>query len=472
MGSSRDGSRADGWQKSDGEESIMTLSQDFARYICSIKLSAKDQKTIEEIKSRIIDYIAVTSAAGYYSDVPAKMEAYADDLYSVSCENKKYPVNIAGFLNAARAHCLDYDDGHLWAGIHAAGPVIGTAFAIASKYNPSGKLFLEAIALGYEVEYRLGKALGKSHIQKGFHGSCTCGVIGAVVTAGKILGLSEKQLTNAIGMAGLGAFGNRQPLADGQMSKPIQVGYVAEKGITAALLAKQGIEGPLEIFEGAKGLFSIFSDTPKAQIVEACLAELGDRHLINDTYTKLYPCCRYTHAAIEASFKLIQRIPDLNEISEIVVNTFDIAVEATAPNKEPKSIGEARFSMNYLLATALHQGFVGVDDFTDEAIVRPEIRETAKKVKAYSTKDWNDVYPDIRGAEIVITTKDGNTYSEKIDRLSGMSGDHEEVKRKFNNACKKVFALEHAKKILDCVAAIDKAADVTELLLLCNVKQA
>lgn len=450
----------------------MTLSQEFARYVYNTELLAKDQETIEVVKSRIIDYIAVSSAARYYSDLPKKIELYADELSGGKCGEKgtakNYPVNIAGFFNAALAHCLDYDDGHLWAGIHAAGPVIGTAFALASKYKPSGKLFLEAITLGYEIEYRLGKALGKSHIQKGFHGSCTCGVIGATVTAGKILGLNETELTHAIGLAGLGAFGVRQPLSDGQMSKPIQVGYVAEKGISAALLASKGVEGPLQIFEGSKGLFSIFSDTPKQEIVDACLADLGERHLINDTYTKLYPCCRYTHAAIEASFKLIEVIPDLKEISEIVVNTFDIAIEATAPNQSPSSIGEARFSMNYLLATALHQGFVGVDDFTDAAISRDYIRETAKKVKAYSTKEWNDVYPNIRGAEIIIKTNDGKNYSHKIDRLSGMSEDRAEVTRKFMNSCKKIFTPEHCQNIIKYISEIDSRPDVIELLSLSN----
>lgn len=448
----------------------MTLSQDFAGYINRTALAAEDQTTIEEVKSRIIDYIAVSSAARYYSALPAKIDAYVAGLGG-KCDEHAAPVNAVGFLNAALAHCLDYDDGHLWAGVHAAGPVIGTAFALAPVYKPDGKLFLEAIVVGYELEYRLAKALGKSHIDKGFHGSCTCGVIGAVATAGKILGLNKEQQAYAIGLAGLGSAGLRQPLLEGQMSKPIQVGYVAEKGITAALLASRGIEAPLQIFEGKSGLFAIFSDTPKAQIMQECLDGLGERHLINDTYTKLYPCCRYTHAAIEAAFKLIEVLPDLKEINEIVVNTFEIAIEATSPNQSPQSVGSARFSMNYLLAVALHQGFVGVDDFTDEAICRENILNTAQKVKSYSTKEWNDVYPNIRGAEVVIATKDGKHYSQKIEQLLGMPGDHQEVKRKFDNACKKIFTVEQSRKILACVSKIEKSSDVAELVALSKISE-
>ena len=104
----------------------MTLSEKIAQYVYNLKLTAADQATIETVKSRIIDYIAVSSAADYYSDIPDKLIQYADALTATGCSkspgDKRYPVNVAGFLNGALAHCLDYDDGHLWAGIHAWGP--------------------------------------------------------------------------------------------------------------------------------------------------------------------------------------------------------------------------------------------------------------------------------------------------------------------------------------------------------------
>ena len=445
----------------------MTLSEILSQYVFKLRLAEIDRDTIETVKSRILDYIAVSTAATYYSDIPKRLIDYADTLSSGNdAGDKKYPQNIAGFLNGALAHCLDFDDGHLWAGIHAAGPVIGTAFAIAPKYKVNGRLFFEAIIAGYDVEYRLGKALGKSHIQKGFHGSCTCGVIGAAVTAGKLIGLTERQLACAMGLAGLSVSGYRQPLIEGQMAKPVQVGYAAERGISAALLAKQNLEAPLQIFEGDKGLFQILSDLPIQQIVSDCLADLGAKPLINDTYTKLFPCCRYTHAAIEASFHLRKSISNLEDINEIIVNTFDIAIDATASNQNPNSPQEARFSMNYLLAVALHTGFVGLDDFTDKAIDRSDIRATARKVKAYSTDHWNAVYPDIRGAEIIIKMRDGRIHTQTIDRLSGMSGDPEEVKGKFINSCKKIYSPAHMEKIMACVSRIVDSHDASELVRL------
>lgn len=447
----------------------MSLSQKFSTYVKTLAFSEVDNTTVESVKSRIIDYICVTAAATHYSDLSQRLYRFADELVGSEGGLPAYPANVQGFLNAALAHCLDYDDGHLWAGIHASGPVIGTAFALVPGCRPSGARFIESIIAGYELEYRLGKALGKSLIQKGFHGSCVCGVIGAATTAGKLLGLDEVQLTYALGLAGLGALGNRQPLVEGQMAKPIQVGYVADIGIKAALLAKSGVEAPLEIFEGKKGMFSLFSDTPRDRLVGECLANLGGVHLINETYTKLYPCNRYAHPAIEAAFKLRKSIIDLNRISEIVVNTFDIAIEATAPNENPRDVGESRFSMNYLVAVALHQGSVGLDDFSETALCRADVRATAEKLKSCATNEWNDAYPAVRGAEVVVKTHDQVIYSEKVDKLSGMSGDHHEVRQKFLISCKAVFPEGRSEKILRYVDEIDGLDSIADLISITRV---
>ena len=218
----------------------MTLSERFAEYICNAHLSPDDTALAQAIESRILDYLAVTCAASYYSDIAPVITRYAESIHADP--GKPLPAPVQAFVNAAFAHVLDYDDGHLWAGIHAAGPVIGSIFALAPQFKPSGRQVMEAVMVGYEVEYRLGMALGKSHIDRCFHGSCTCGAFGAAAAAAKIMNLSQEQTTFALGLAGLAAFGSRQPLAEGQMSKPVQVGFVAERGVNAAFLAADANE--------------------------------------------------------------------------------------------------------------------------------------------------------------------------------------------------------------------------------------
>lgn len=439
----------------------MTVSEQFAAYACGSPLGKDETKTVAEVQSRILDYITVTRAASHYSDFIPRIKAFAKT-FSNKCDGK-YPVNIVGFLNAAFAHSLDYDDGHLWAGVHAAGPVIGTAFALAPRYTPSGFRLLQAVVAGYEIEYRLAKALGKSHIQKGYHGSCTCGVFGSTITAGMLADLTEKQMAYALGLAGLACSGYRQSLAEGQMAKPVQVGYAADRGIVAMLLAAEGVEAPLQIFEGKSGLFSILTDTPKEQAVADSLKDLGTTRLIHDTYTKLYPCCRYTHPAIEACFALRSEIGDIDDIESLEVDTFDIAYEATAPNQKPQSPAEARFSMDYIAAVALREGFVGLEDFTEKSIARPEMAELGAKVVCCSTKEWNDLYPDIRGAELRVIKKTGEVFSHKTIKLSGMDGDHAEVRRKFRNALSVVYAPKKLQEVEGCVESLPSLDSVATL---------
>ena len=443
----------------------MTLSERFAEYICDTRISPDNTALVQAIESRILDYIAVTCAAPYYSDIASIITRYAETLHNSSTS---MPPSIQAFTNAAFAHILDYDDGHLWAGIHAAGPVIGSVFALAPRFNPSGREVMEAIMIGYEIEYRLGIAMGKSHIDRGFHGSCTCGVFGAAAAAAKIMRLSKEQTTYALGIAGLAAFGSRQPLAEGQMAKPVQVGFVAERGVNAAFLAAVGMQGPREIFEGHNGILSILTAIPQQTVKDVCLDGLGKTEKVRDTYTKLYPCARYTHPAIEGTAALRSKISDVAAIKRITVNTFDIAINATVTNQKPKTPAEARFSMNYTLATALLQGFVGLDDFKPESIANPERAALGAKVEAYSTDAWNNVYPEIRGAEIIIETADGIAFSHIQDTMSGMDGDPEVVRQKLMDSCKKVFPKEHLENIAQAVAALVKQPDLSEVVDLCS----
>ncbi len=79
--------------------------------------------------------------------------------------------------------------------------------------------------------------------QKGWHLTGTCGTFGAAAAAGKILGLSRKEMASALGMAGTQSAGLWAFTADGSESKRFHPGRSAQSGILAALLAQKGIPG-------------------------------------------------------------------------------------------------------------------------------------------------------------------------------------------------------------------------------------
>ena len=113
----------------------------------------------------------------------------------------------AGLVNGAIGHALQMDDGEKNSEAHIGTEVIPAALAIAEPEGAGGKDLLVATVLGYEAAIRIGAAVNPSHHNRGFSPNGPIGVFGAAVAAGKILGLNEDQMADAIGSAAMQASG-------------------------------------------------------------------------------------------------------------------------------------------------------------------------------------------------------------------------------------------------------------------------
>ena len=132
--------------------------------------------------------------------------------------------------------------------IHPTAPVAPALFAFAETERRDGAALLRAFILGGEIECRFGNAVSPYHYARGWHITSTCGVFGAAVGVGALLGLSEEQFGWALGNASAQAAGLVETL--GTMSKSISVGNAARNGMTSALLAAEDFSGPAKPLEG------------------------------------------------------------------------------------------------------------------------------------------------------------------------------------------------------------------------------
>ena len=98
---------------------------------------------------------------------------------------KTDPLHAALF-NGISSHIFDFDDTHLRTVIHPAGPVASALLAFAQHQKVSGTDFLTALALGIEVECRIGNAVFPAHYDIGWHITGTTGVFGAAAAIGKL----------------------------------------------------------------------------------------------------------------------------------------------------------------------------------------------------------------------------------------------------------------------------------------------
>jgi 2-methylcitrate dehydratase PrpD len=149
------------------------------------------------------------------------------------------------------SHIFDFDDTHLKTIIHPAGPVASAILALSEMQPVSGKDFLNALVLGVETEYRIGRAVYPNHYDVGWHITGTAGVFGSAAAVGKLLNLTQQQMVWAIGLAASQPVGLRESF--GSMNKSFNPGRAASNGIFAALLVSKKFTSSDRMIEAKRG---------------------------------------------------------------------------------------------------------------------------------------------------------------------------------------------------------------------------
>ena len=183
--------------------------------------------------------------------------------------------------------------------IHPTAPVAPVVLALAESRGASGAALLTALALGMEVECRIGNAVSPAHYARGWHITATCGVFGAAAAAAKLLGLSPARTAHALGIAASESAGLVENLTTA--AKNIGVGNAARNGLLAALMAEAGYEAAPRAIEGPLGWARASGDAPDMALM---LGGLGEDWELLDNAFKPYPSGVVLHAVIDACLEL------------------------------------------------------------------------------------------------------------------------------------------------------------------------
>ena len=397
--------------------------KNIANFISHYEYEGASDKTINVAKSAFLDFFGV-AYRGFkeYSthvafltinEIYASAE-YNESLASIIGEDEiKQNMLSAAFVNAISAHSLDLDDGHRGAHIHLGTVVFPVALAISEAHNLSGKEFLEAVIIGYEIGILLGKLVSPIHRNNGFHTTGTIGTFVAAAVASKLLKLDEKAIINALGLAGTQAAGLLESDHSGSMGKVLHTGKAAYNGMLSAFLAKNGFTGAESIFDGKEGFLNamVYTCDEDSDHLQKSLANVGNIDF-SEIYFKIYPFCRHLHSAIDATRKLRTIFKnDYSRIKTIAVQTYGIAAEHN--NYNPKTIEELKQSLPYAIAIGLVCDEVTID--TLHRLVKlglfeenPEvskiktIKEMANKVAIYEDEKLENLYPEKRPANVII----------------------------------------------------------------------
>jgi 2-methylcitrate dehydratase PrpD len=359
-------------------------------------------------------------ASSRWPDVPAAIRA----------EGKRAILNIAGCIvagredpgvrlldevvqdpavvDAAAATAHDYDDTHLRTVIHATPPVAGALFSLARRQSVTGPELLHAFILGMETTCRLGNAVSPGHYERGWHITSTCGVFGAAAAAGKVLGLDEKQLLHAFGIAATQSAGLVEVL--GSMARVLNAGFAARNGLHAALLAARGFEGPPKPLEGLRGFFNVFGGAGELGALDV------QRWEMTGVACKPYPCGVVLHALIDAS---LQDRETLRQAKEIVVALNPLAIERT-DRPEPTNAIEARLSAQHAVAVCALRGRAGLAEFSDAAALDPALQAFRRRVRIVRDESLDKMAAIVNGHRVETSRPmDDARIEAKLRELAG-----------------------------------------------------
>jgi 2-methylcitrate dehydratase PrpD len=361
------------------------LVERFADWAVSFRAKPLENEVIHHARRAVIDWHAALHPGMVVAPVTLLKKAFAGESES---------PRLKALLEGTAAHTVEVDDIFRDGIYHPGAPTIAAARALTEELRP--------VIVGYEISTRIGAAMGKAHYQH-WHNTGTIGCFGAAAAAAEALKLDRRQFAHALATVTTFAAGLQQAFRMDSMSKPLHAGRAAEAGVTAALAAREGVTGSLDVM---LGFAAAMGDKPAFDAsVEKGLATLGKAFHITQMTFKNHACCGHTFAAIDGALELKKRMQlKAEDIEQIEVATYKAGVEV-AGYENPVTPAEGRFSLKYVVATALTHGSVRLAAFGPDRLADPATRTLLQKIRTSVDPELEAAFPAKRQARVAIRAR-------------------------------------------------------------------
>ncbi len=384
----------------------MHVVERFAEFAQAFRARPIPAEALHHAKRAVLDWHAALLPGAVAAPASLLEKALAQDLDrggATLALGRRATARTAALINATAAHTMEVDDIYRDAIYHPGAPTIAAALAVAQESGANGEAFLRGVIIGYEISTRIGAAMGRAHYRY-WHNTGTIGSFGAAAAAAAIYGLDAKCFAHALATVATFAAGLQQAFRMDSMSKPLHAGHAAEAGLLAALAAREGVTGSLDVIEGEAGFGRAMSDGPDWAKATATLGT--DFHITRMTF-KNHACCGHTFAAIDGALEVQRKLGvKAADIARVTVGTYRPALEV-AGYEHPATPAEARFSLKYVVATALTHGSVRLAAFEPARRDDPATRALMSKIEVSVDAELDAAFPRQRAARVGIESTDG-----------------------------------------------------------------
>lgn len=295
----------------------------------------------------------------------------------------------AALINGVAGHALDYD-GVALAG-HPSVVLMPALWAEYERLGTGGFDLVQGYAKGYGVWAEMARRHSTSLHEHGWHPTAVFGVVAAAAAVAGLRGLSKETTSHAIGIAASLSSG---VIANfGSMTKPMHAGRAAEGGITAVELALAGLTSSPDALEGPAGLLRALSGGHPVNLAGPCAGDTASTLLRVRPGIKKYPVCYAAHRIADGVLDLAHA----NELRPADVAAVDATLSETTAgvlrHHSPKTVDEARFSIEFIVAAAITHGRLGPTEVSAPTMAEPDVRKLMRHVRMHTVQSSCPIEP-------------------------------------------------------------------------------
>jgi 2-methylcitrate dehydratase len=450
------------------------LTRTLAEWGASLSYDDLTPDAVEAAKRFLYDSLGCAFGGARTADVGIALKHVEEKACAgqatVLVSGAKTHVVEAAWLNALMIRALDYNDIYWKQDPSHPSDIIPAAMALCEHLGLSGRDLILGIVLGHEIEMRLCEFAIPGIRERGWH-HATLTAYAAPIVAGRMLGLDADRMQHAIGISACHHFTLGAAVAGKlSMMKNTVDPMATRSGVEAALLARDGYTGPENVLDGKEGMFHCLGpDWDPSKLTEG----LGKGFKISQCGMKAFPTEALTHSPITATLYILKEHGiGADDVAEVRIETIARAADILSdPSKyDPRSKETADHSLPYCIAAALVRGKVTPEEFKDEAIFDPKIREQLGKIKVVANEEFEALFPKVQPCRVTIRTRDGRELVKKVDIPKGDPRDpmtEEELRVKFAALAGPSFSEERQERIRQAVFDLENLERVGELMTLC-----
>jgi len=202
------------------------------------------------------------------------------------------------------------------------------------------------------------------------------------------------------------------------------------------------------------------------------LAGSGQQYRIMSARIKAFPSGYFSQSAIEAVLDLRSRIPAIDDIKEVRLQTFPSGYQvmgSSEANWKPETRESADHSLPFVMAIGLMEGGLEIRHYDQEYYKRTDVRALMQKISVRVGDEPVKAWPEVPLNVVDIETRSGEVLSTKVAYHLGhfkrLMSD-EEQERKFRPMAEALLAKKQADSLLACLRRLEQVERIDDLITL------